>query len=190
MTRREVILLNGPSSAGKSSIAGKLLTLLDGEDAVVVSIDDHLSMSAEEPIWEDDVFAVMPDMCRDILDALRQGKTVIVDHVITSARIWEALHEAVSGHGMMTVLVTCEIGTLRKREAQRRDRCAGSAEASLRYLYPREGYDLRIDSGRTTPAEAAAMIREQLRAGIRNDGIGGSDGGGSGSENHETGARV
>ena len=40
----------------------------------------------------------------------------------------------------------------------RLDRCAGSAEASLRYLYPKAGYDLCVDSCEASPAALAEMI--------------------------------
>ncbi len=154
------MLLNGPSSAGKSSIAKAMQKKLNdsGKTAVVVSIDDYLRMTAQEPIWEDDVFAVTPDMCREISDALRQGKLVIVDHVITSARIFDALMEAIAGAAMKTVLVTCGPDVLRKREAIRGERCIGSAEASLRYLYPRTGYDQAVDSGETALADIVELL--------------------------------
>ncbi len=159
----DVILLNGPSSAGKSSIAKALRQKLrDGGGAAVISLDDHLQMSANEPIWEDDVFAVMPRMCADIQTALREGKTVIIDHVITSARIYGALSHAVAGFQMKTVRVRCDAETLRRREAERGDRCAGSAEASLRYLYPKTGYDLCVDSGEASPAALAEEIVKKI----------------------------
>ena len=119
-------------------------------------------MSANEPIWEDDVFAIMPHMCEGIAEALRDGKTVIIDHVITSFRIWQALCNAVSGFQMKTVLVCCDIETLRRRETERGDRCAGSAEASLRYLYPKTGYDLCVESSEASPAALAEEIVRSL----------------------------
>ena len=76
-------------------------------------------MSANEPIWEDDVFAIMPHMCEDLIEALQDGKTVIIDHVITSARIYRALNDAAHGFQMKTVLVSCDVETLRRREAER-----------------------------------------------------------------------
>ena len=156
----DVILLNGPSSAGKSSIAKALKQLLLNRwtDAFILSLDDYLQMSAIEPIWEDDVFAIMPHMCEDIAAALQDGKTVIIDHVITSFRIWQALCNAVSRFQMKTVLVSCDVETLRRREAERGDRCAGSAEASLQYLYPTAGYDLCIDSSEASAAALAEVI--------------------------------
>ena len=159
-----LILLNGPSSAGKSTIAGELehrLCLYDA-DPVVISIDDYMKISTDEEIWEDDVFEIVPDMCRDITVSLNRGKWVITDHVITSARIYEALLDAAAGFRIIKVLVTCAPEILRKREKERGNRFPGSAEASLRFLYPKEGYDLRIDSGETGPAECANKIMEVL----------------------------
>ena len=154
------ILLNGPSSAGKSSVAKALRQKLQecGHDAVIISLDDYLQMSVKEPIWEDDVFAVMPRMCWDISAALQAGKTPIVDHVITSPRIYRTLLDAITGFQMKTVLVSCDIETLRRREVERGDRCVGSAEASLQYLYPQSGYDLCLDSGETGPEALAERI--------------------------------
>ena len=160
----DVILLNGPSSAGKSSIAKALQQLLldRGTDAVILSLDDYLQMSANEPIWEDDVFTIMPHMCDDIAAALQDGKTVIIDHVITSARIYRALNNAVDGFQMKTVLVRCDVETLRRREAERGDRCVGSAEASGQYLYPKAAYDLCIDSSEASAAALAEVIIRSL----------------------------
>lgn len=112
----DVILLNGPSSAGKSSIA----------------------------------------------KALQDGKTVIIDHVITSARIYGALSHAVAGFQMKTVLVRCDVETLRRREAERGDRCVGSAEVSAQFLYPKTEYDLCIDSSNKSPAALAEEIVRSL----------------------------
>ena len=164
-SENKLILLNGPSSAGKSTIADELLRklCLHGMNPVIISIDDYMKISTDEEIWEDDVFEIVPDMCRDITAALRRGKWVIVDHVITSARIYHELISAAAGFEMMTVLVTCRLETLREREKQRGNRFAGTAESSFQYLYPKEGYDLRIDSGKTEPAAAAEKIMAILQ---------------------------
>ena len=156
----KLVLLNGPSSAGKSTVAGELRRSLRlrGADPAVVSIDDYMKVPMGEEIWEDDVFEIMPDMCRDVAAFLREGRWVVVDHVITSARIYEALLGAAAGFPVLTVLVTCSPEVLRKRELERGNRFAGSAETSLRYLYPKEGYRLRIDTGKMSPAASADKI--------------------------------
>ena len=169
MTDNRMILLNGPSSAGKSTIAEELRKklLLRGTEPVIISIDDYMKVSTDEEIWEDDVFEIVPDMCRDIRAALERGEWVIVDHVITSARIYEAHLAAAAGFSTVTVLVTCSLETLRKREKERGNRFEGSAEASLRYLYPREGYDLRIDNDDADPAASAEKILQRTDAAAR-----------------------
>ena len=167
MSGNKLLLLNGPSSAGKSTIANELRRQLRlcGTDPAVISIDDYMKISTDEEIWEDDVFEIMPDMCRDIGAALRQGQWVIVDHVITSERIYDAVLEAAAGFKVTTVLVTCRLETLLKREKERGNRFAGTAEASFQYLYPKEGYDLRIDSEASEPAASAKRIIEMLQRG-------------------------
>ena len=159
----DVILLNGPSSAGKSCIAKALRQKLrDSGRAAIISLDDYLHLSASEPIWEDDVFLIMPRMCEDIMSALQDGNSVIVDHVITSARIYRALTDALAGFQMKTVLVSCDVKTLRRREAERGDRCIGSAKASLEYLYPKTGYDLCVDSSNKSPTALVEEIVSSL----------------------------
>ena len=167
LSGNSLILLNGPSSAGKSTIANELREKLRrrGADPAVISIDNYMKISTDEEIWEDDVFEIVPDMGRDITAALQEGKWVIADHVITSARIYEALLDAAAGFRIITVLVTCSLETLQKREQERGNRFPGSAEASLRFLYPKEGYDLRIDSEQTAPAVSAEKIMELFRNG-------------------------
>ena len=163
-SENRLLLLNGPSSAGKSTIAGELQKKLRlyNADPVIISIDDYMKIGTDEEIWEDDVFEVMPDMCRDITPALQQGKWVIVDHVITSERIFRQLQESLYPDPLFLVQVTCPLEILRQREQERGDRCPGSAESSAAYLYPKEGYDMTVDTGRMSPAENSLLIFGRL----------------------------
>lgn len=103
---QKIILLNGPSSAGKSSVAREMQKHF--ERAVIIALDDYLPMSNDEPIWEDDVFEVMPRMCDDLKRMAQKGCTVIIDHVITSERIHQALMESLNGMPLFSVMVTCD----------------------------------------------------------------------------------
>ena len=98
----------------------------------------------------------------DIAAPLLDGKTVIIDHVITSARIYCALNDAAHGFQMKTVLVRCDVEMLRRREAERGDRCVGSAEVSAKFLYPKTEYDVCIDSSNKSPAALAEEIVRSL----------------------------
>lgn len=92
------------------------------------------------------------------LEILETGAGVIMDHVITSERIFEQLKENLSSCHMRMVYVSCPLYLLRKRELERGDRSPGSAEASAKHLFPKEGYDLVVDTGMRSPAENSMLI--------------------------------
>ena len=160
----KVILLNGPSSAGKSTLSGELQRRLAGTgvEAEIISIDDYMITDPKETIYEDDIYEIMPAMCEGMKNALMKGRSVIVDHAITSERIFEAFMDAAKGYEVLTVKVTCDLEILLRREQERGDRCPGSAEASLQYLWPKEGYDLCVDGGKCSAAENAERIMDAI----------------------------
>ena len=162
---KQVILLNGPSSSGKSTLS-KALQKAAGERLSeryeVVSIDDFMEGSPLETIYEDDVYAVSGNLCDRVLEILAGGSGVIIDHVITSGRIFSQLKEMLQAYPLRTVHVTCPVHVLREREQARGDRCPGSAESSAEYLYPKEGYDLTIDTAEGTPEKNADLIVRAL----------------------------
>ena len=162
---RQVILLNGPSSSGKSTLAGELQALIKArkaEDYQVVSIDDFMETDPMETMYEDDVWAIAGDLCDWVLDILASGSGVIIDHVITSERIFRQLKEMLYAYPLRTVHITCPPEILAERERARGDRCPGSAAASAQYLYPRDGYDLTVDTGMKSARENALAIAETV----------------------------
>ena len=159
--RTRIIILNGPSSSGKSTLARILRDLIReklGDLYEIVSIDDFLKMSAHETIYEDDVFEISPALSEAASRALRNGSGVIVDHVITSERIFDQLTDAFGGRRSALIRVTCPREILLAREAARGNRCPGSAEASDAYLFPKDGYDLTVDTHAMSAAECAELI--------------------------------
>ena len=162
---KQVILLNGPSSSGKSTLAKELRKLVKeqkSENYEVVSIDNFMKTDPMETIYEDDVYAVSGDLCERALDILRTGSGVIIDHVITSERIFRQLKEMLSAYPLRMVHITCPVEVLRERERARGDRCFGSAEASAEYLFPKNGYDLTVDTGAKSPQVNVLSIFESL----------------------------
>ena len=160
-----IILLNGPSSSGKSTLAKNLQTLLKetrSEQYEIASIDDFMKISTEETIYEDDVFEISGDLCEAVLDMIKTAHGVIIDHVITSERIFAQLKEMLNGYPLFTVHVECPLEVLIAREEARHNRCIGSAEASYTYLYPKDGYDLTVNTHSRTSKECAARILEAI----------------------------
>ena len=158
---KQVILLNGPSSSGKSTLARMLQALIlekRGEHYGIVSIDDFLDMTPQETIYEEDVYEISQDLCEAAAEAARTGDGVIVDHVITSSRIFDHLAGTLRPFRLRLIRVTCPLEVLRAREAARGNRCPGSAEASHAFLFPKNGYDLTVDTHGMTAGECAERI--------------------------------
>ena len=158
---KRIILLNGPSSSGKSTLSRNLQALLAARKSLrfqIVSIDDFIKVAQDETIYEDDVYAVSGDLCERALEILGSGAGVIIDHVITSERIFRQLKETLYAYPLRTVHITCPVEVLVEREQARGDRCSGTAAASAEYLYPKDGYDLTVDSGVKSLRENALSI--------------------------------
>lgn len=162
---KQIILLNGSSSAGKSTLAKALQALIAEkrkEKYDIVSIDDFLRMATDTVIYEEDVYEISGPLCEKVMEVFRGNRGVIIDHVITSERIFEQLKEMLHPQRLRMVQVTCPLEIIQKREQERKDRCPGSAEASYTYLYPKEGYDLTVDTHLMTTSECANRIFKKI----------------------------
>ena len=163
--KKQIILLNGPSSSGKSTLSKALQGLIEvkrNEKYTIISIDDFMKLSTEETIYEDDVFEISGDMCSAALDALKSFSGVIIDHVITSERIFNQLTTMLGHYHIHFIHVTCPLNVLLQREFARKNRCVGSAESSYTYLFPKDEYDLTVDTSVMTPAECSMKIYDNL----------------------------
>ena len=162
---KQIFLLNGPSSSGKSTLAKELQKLISekrNEKYDIISIDDFLKMNTEDTIYEDDVFEISGDLCKKVIELLKTGSGAIIDHVITSERIFNQLKEMLCTYTIKFVHITCPLNVLKKREKERRNRCLGSAEASYEYLFPKEGYDLTLDTDSMSAKNCALKIYEKF----------------------------
>lgn len=163
--QQQIILLNGPSSSGKSTLAKALRKLIEekrNQQYAIVSIDDFLKMTTEETIYEDDVFEISCVLCEKVLERLETAPGVIIDHVITSQRIFDQLVKMLCAYPLHLIQVTCPLEVLREREKARKNRCLGSAEASYEYLFPKDGYELTVDTHRMSTAQCALEIYTSL----------------------------
>lgn len=158
---KKIILLNGPSSSGKSTLAAALQALMkdkNSEEYDIISIDDFLKMKTNEVIYEDDVFEINAKLCEKSIEVLRLKQGIIIDHVITSERIFKQLIESLKAYDIYLIHVTCPLQELKKREEGRKNRCLGSAEASYEYLFPKEGYDLTVNTLESSVNECSLQI--------------------------------
>ena len=187
-----LIVLNGGSSAGKTSLGRALQEvmaqtyLLLGIDAFWFSLPpSQLDLNRVEPqfySWdattEDglEYFRIAPGPILDktmlgrylaIEQFLKLGFNVVADDVIWK-RDWllDALRIfAPYRVYMVGVFVSDEEGA--RREIQRGDRHAGWDRGSARYAHHDAIYDLKIDTTFESPGQAAREIKAALDAGLK-----------------------
>lgn len=164
--KQDVLLLNGPSSSGKSTLAKELKRQLEeqyGKPYQIVSIDDFLHMEVGETVYEDDVYEISPRLCVKVEETLRKQVGVIIDHVITSERIYQVLADKINQNDFFAIKVTCPLNVLLQREKDRRNRTIGTAASSFEYLYQLKHYDFTVDTSMHSCEECAQMIMQGLR---------------------------
>lgn len=163
--KKQIILLNGPSSAGKSTLSKALQAYISEkqqETFGIVSIDDFLKVPQGENIYEDDVYEISADICHRANEMLQIMPGVIVDHVITSQRIFAQFQDMLSAYAICPVHVSCPLDVLLEREKQRGDRRPGTARASFDCLYPKDGYHVTVNTHEADIRESAERIYNAL----------------------------
>jgi len=166
-----VILLNGVSSAGKSSIARVLQRRLD-RPYLHVCIDTFEEMIPERrgeggEFARRTVFDNMLSGFHHSLAALaRCGNNLIVDHVMIEDDehpnwVRECLTQ-LEPNDVFIVGVHCSLEELERREGERGDRPAGLARWQYPRFHVRITYDFEVDTSLTSAEECARQIAEAL----------------------------
>ena len=171
----QVILLNGPSSAGKSSLSRALQALLleeHGQHSLVLSMDQLLRAATG---GQESVLAALDKTGLPLIEtfhaaiaaAARAGAWVIADHVIGESPRWvDDLFHRLHGLPVLAVQVECAPQELRRRELHRRDRSPDWPHAArqARQIHAALRADVRVDTTRTTPRQCAACVLAVLLA--------------------------
>jgi chloramphenicol 3-O phosphotransferase len=187
MAQGKIILLNGATSAGKTSIIRALQPILDeayleaGIDKFLFMLPTHYLTNAE--LWHQiigyrktDHGDILPTvgahghqlirgMHRAIAALAQSGNHVVADHVLLDQFWREDCVAALAGLEVLFVGVTCPIPVLEAREKERGDRTLGHAKGQANIVHQRSVYDLEIDTSVLTPRECAEQVRMRLLQG-------------------------
>lgn len=161
----QMILLNGASSSGKSSLARAIQARID-RPFWHISID-HLRDSGVLPSariksgefdWRamrEPFFIGFEQSLRVYLQA---GNNLIVEHIMESEAWLQRLVDILSGQDVFFVGVHCDLAELERRELARGDRTIGDARRDFHRIHDYCRYDLKVDGMRPADENADLVI--------------------------------
>lgn len=172
-----VIVLNGGSSSGKSTIARCLQAELP-EPWLAFGIDDFVASMPPDlqesdtgiEVTADGAVSVGADFTRlerawmaGLAATARAGARVIVDDVFLGGpRSQERWRGALAGLKVLWVGVRCEAAVAAGRESVRGDRARGMAEKQAEIVHRGVAYDIEVDSTRTASRDCARTIADAV----------------------------
>ena len=193
MTPGRIIVLDGTSSSGKTTLANGLQQRLVAADElwIVTGVDDYFAkmprawfaIGAHRGPHADEGFVfdtsgpggfemrmgpagdTMLRAYRESVGAMaRAGVNVIVDDVQLRDVEWDMWQQATAGLDVTWVQVRIDLDVLVARELARADRVLGMAHWQYDKVHRNPTYDVTIDTGVLSPDDAADALLTALRA--------------------------
>lgn len=157
-----VIVLNGTSSSGKTTLARELQSQ-SSEVYLLCSLDAFWDMT---PYGIPAGSKNFPNMKRALAKSVRAlvetGHNVIVDIVFCGQKTFIELTEELEGLNLTIVKVECPLDELEKREAARGDRKIGLAKSQYESVHDGVIYDMNLNTFVSSPDKCANEIFENL----------------------------
>src|SRR6266702_3468816 len=178
-----IIVLNGTSSAGKTTL-GKALQdilptpyLLIGIDTVVFALPrryvdelwtrelcryeydgDRIAKIVPLPRYQ----AMVRGLHASVASLAGAGLDVIMDHCLVEPAWADDLLAAFAGLDLLRVGVVCPLAVVEERERSRGDRTLGWASAHYDVIHRYLPYDLTVDTSRADPSGCAEAVVAEL----------------------------
>ncbi len=174
----QVLLLNGGSSSGKTTLARSLQDALDGYwlrlgvDTLVDAAPGRLLRNGGLDLAEDGRVGVGPDFVEierqwmsGVAAMASAGAHILIeDNFVSGPAAQQRWRVALRGLAVGWVGVRCAAHVAAAREAARGDRIAGMAAAQAESVHRGISYDLEVDTGSGGPDELAQVIRAHFWA--------------------------
>lgn len=171
-----VLVLNGGSSSGKTSVAKELQVVLDGVwlrlgvdtllDAAPPSLleADGLQVAEDGGVFVGRLFEAVEDCwMAGVARMAEAGVAVVVeDNFVSGPRGQQRWRTALAGLPVGWVGVHCDPAVAAERELRRGDRTAGMAAAQAITVHRGIAYDFEVDAGLQPPDRTARLIREHF----------------------------
>lgn len=178
MKQGRVILINGASSSGKTSIVKALQASFE-EPYLDAGLDRFLWMLPgrylDRPLWDDVLglattagqtgHQLVLGMHRAIGALARAGNNVVADHVLVESSWVSDCAASLADLDAWLVGVYCPLEVLIEREGTRADRTLGQAQAQHKLVHQFAVYDLEVDTSVLAPDQCAQAIRRAISMG-------------------------
>ncbi|MBN8554654.1 MAG: chloramphenicol phosphotransferase [Deltaproteobacteria bacterium] len=164
-----IIILNGTSSSGKTSIANELLKILP-EYYFLFGVDQFLEKSMPRKINfenESDFNLILKSISgfnQSLKPIAQSVDHFILDHVLHKDEWIKEVALSLKGFETFFVGIQAPLDILEKRELERPNRKPGTARAQFEKINSLK-YDLTVDTSILSPSKAAKTIQEDLKPG-------------------------
>jgi chloramphenicol 3-O phosphotransferase len=174
----KIIIINGPSSSGKTSIVRALQEILE-EPYLETGIDKFIWMLPhrylDRPLWDDVLglanqagelgHQLVIGMHRTAEVLSTTGMNVIVDHVLAEAIWWQDCVDRFSELPVYLIGIRCPLEILEEREKARKNRTLGQARLQFDIVHGKGIYDLQVDTSILSVEECALLIKKRIISG-------------------------
>jgi chloramphenicol 3-O phosphotransferase len=172
----KIILINGTSSSGKTSILQALQETLP-DPWLDMGLDRFIFMLPkrylDRPEWDDVMgkateaggtgHRLVSAMHHAIEAAARSGFNILADHVLVEEAWVEECARLFAGRPAYLIGVRCPLEVLEERERERKDRTLGQARAQFDVIHKYCVYDLEVDSSVSSAEACARQIMARLQ---------------------------
>lgn len=164
----DIILLNGTSSAGKTSLAPALQRQI-GAPLLHASLDRFTDMF----LWESVTDSAQHRACHTVgVDHFHRALAmfaagsfgIVVDHVFCMPEWYKTTRAALAGRRVHFIGVRCPLAVIEARERARPDRHPGMAAHLLTHIHNNLIYDFEVDTSRALSEACADQVLTFIRS--------------------------
>lgn len=164
----DAIVLHGPTSSGKSSLA-KALQANAAIPAFHISLDAFVTMANRGDMRSEEerdlAYHIHCENLRSTLACVvNTDFEIILDLVLRDTVEFESCLRALSPRPTCVVRVWAPISVLEAREQTREDRGGGMVREQFEHPAYKRTYDFEVDTSTFTPVQGAAAIRRFMAA--------------------------
>lgn len=160
-----IIVLNGVSSSGKSTLAKELTKILP--DFFDFSVDDYdLVIEKMEDRENERLIPIETEYFyyKNVAMFSDRGVNLILDQILHDPITLQNFYETLKTYPILLVGVHCPAEELKRREELRGDRRIGQAISQLNFVHRQEVYDIEVNTYTHSMVECAREIVDCLKS--------------------------